>query len=329
MRSITRSFRVFRYPILATIFLSCCAIPNPSAAQDIPRIVRLENNPAITPDMLQGDDGGNINGPSLIRVPDWVVNPLGRYYLYFAHHAGKYIRLAYSDSITGPWIVVDEGSLRLEQTHCIQDTHIASPDVHVDNERKQIVMYYHCPADVPASETGRQRTLGATSSDGRSFEAQSEALGNSYFRVFEWGEHTYALGMPGIFYRSDSSLSGFERGPQLFTEDMRHSAVTVRENILFVFYTDVGDDPERILVSMIDLSTDWESWKESSSAVVLEPEKDWEGGLMPAEPSVRGYARSFVRELRDPALFEEEGRTYLLYAVGGESGIAIAQIVWE
>jgi hypothetical protein len=135
--------------------------------------------------------------------------------------------------------------------------------------------------------------------------------------------------MPGIFYRSDSSLSGFERGPQLFTEDMRHSAVTVRENILFVFYTDVGDDPERILVSMIDLSTDWESWKESSSAVVLEPEKDWEGGLMPAEPSVRGYARSFVRELRDPALFEEEGRTYLLYAVGGESGIAIAQIVWE
>ncbi|NET62179.1 MAG: hypothetical protein F6K47_40550, partial [Symploca sp. SIO2E6] len=34
--------------------------------------------------------GSNINGPSLIRVPEWIENPLGRYYLYFAHHQGKY-----------------------------------------------------------------------------------------------------------------------------------------------------------------------------------------------------------------------------------------------
>ena len=30
----------------------------------------------------------NINGPSVISVPDWVENPLGKYYLYFAHHRG-------------------------------------------------------------------------------------------------------------------------------------------------------------------------------------------------------------------------------------------------
>ena len=42
------------------------------------------------------NDGNNINGPSLIKVPDWVENPLGEYYLYFAHHSGKYIRMAYS-----------------------------------------------------------------------------------------------------------------------------------------------------------------------------------------------------------------------------------------
>jgi hypothetical protein len=36
-----------------------------------------------------------------------------------------------------------------------------------------------------------------------------------------------------------------------------------------------------------------------------------------------------VRQLRDPALFEEEGRTYLLYSVAGESGIAIAEIHWR
>ncbi len=194
--------------------------------------------------MLKVDEGQNINGPSLIRVPDWVENPLGSYYLYFAHHQGEYIRLAYSDSIAGPWVVAHEGSLRLEQTHCIQGSHIASPDVHVDNVNRQIIMYYHCPIDVPGSETGNQRTLAATSSDGRHFEARSEVLGNSYFRVFKWGDHTYALGMPGIFYRSETLLAGFERGPQLFSEDMRHSAVTVRRDTLFVFYTDVGDNPE-------------------------------------------------------------------------------------
>jgi hypothetical protein len=33
-----------------------------------------------------------------------------------------------------------------------------------------------------------------------------------------------------------------------------------------------------------------------------------------------------VNQLRDPAIFEEDGRTYLLYAVAGESGIAIAEL---
>ncbi|MBI2946207.1 MAG: hypothetical protein HYY23_01070, partial [Verrucomicrobia bacterium] len=60
------------------------------------RIERLQGNPIIRPEMLPGKDGNNINGPSLIRVPGWVKSPLGRYYLYFAHHSGQYIRLAYA-----------------------------------------------------------------------------------------------------------------------------------------------------------------------------------------------------------------------------------------
>ena len=41
--------------------------------------------------------GDNVSGPSLIRVPEWVDAPLGRYYLYFAHHDGRYIRRGESD----------------------------------------------------------------------------------------------------------------------------------------------------------------------------------------------------------------------------------------
>jgi hypothetical protein len=34
-----------------------------------------------------------------------------------------------------------------------------------------------------------------------------------------------------------------------------------------------------------------------------------------------------VRQLRDPGIYQEGNRTYLLYSVAGEQGIAIAEIV--
>jgi hypothetical protein len=34
-----------------------------------------------------------------------------------------------------------------------------------------------------------------------------------------------------------------------------------------------------------------------------------------------------VRQLRDPAIYQEDGRTYLLYSVAGEHGIAIAELL--
>jgi hypothetical protein len=33
-----------------------------------------------------------------------------------------------------------------------------------------------------------------------------------------------------------------------------------------------------------------------------------------------------VRQLRDPAIFREDGKTYLLYSIAGESGIAVAEL---
>ncbi|TIO99576.1 MAG: hypothetical protein E5X72_32940, partial [Mesorhizobium sp.] len=50
----------------------------------------------VTPDMLPGSEGININGPSLISMPDWAPGRLGAYHLYFADHGGSYIRLAYA-----------------------------------------------------------------------------------------------------------------------------------------------------------------------------------------------------------------------------------------
>ena len=269
----------------------------------------------------------NINGPSLIRVPDWIENPLGQYYLYFADHRGTYIRLAYADDLIGPWRMHEPGTLRLDQTHFSKIpprpetyVHIASPDVHVREDRKEIVMYVH------GQDTDGQLTRVATSKDGLIFKGKSEILGRPYFRVFQYGDDFFALAMPGILYRSRDGIRDFERGSQLFNPDMRHSAVLVRNGKLNVFWTQAGHSPERILLSTIDLGDDWTTWTESNSLEVLRPQEEWEGASLPVGPSKRGAIDQPVNQLRDPAIFKENGRTYLLYTVAGEHGIAIAEI---
>ena len=71
------------------------------------------------------------------------------------------------------------------------------------------------------------------------------------------------------------------------------------------------------------------SWRESTAVEILRPERDWEGADAPLVPSVRSVAYGHVNQLRDPAIYEEDGRVYLLYAVAGESGIAVAELHFE
>ena len=330
----------------------------PARAQDADpgvRVQRLLDGPIITPD-LHPSIGVNIQGPSLIRVPDWVEDALGAYYLYFADHKGRYIRLAYADDPLGPWTIHPPGSLQIADSHFLTEPpevapdvaarlrasqerrgvpmshdglfeattpHIASPDVHVDDADRRIVMYFHGLDDVST-----QVTRVATSPDGIRFEARPERLGRSYMRAFGHDGYTYAMSMPGRFYRSRDPLGGFEAGPLLFNPDMRHAALLKRGDTLLVFWTEVGEAPERIKLSRIDLAGDWTTWKETPAVEVLRPEHDWEGADAPLEPSVRSTAYGHVNQLRDPAIFEDaaSGRTYLLYAVAGESGIAIAEV---
>ena len=202
--------------------------------------------------------------------------------------------------------------------------HIASPDVHVDDANRRISMYYH-----GLNGLGQQVTRAATSADGIRFGARPEILGKTYFRTFQHAGYTYAMAMPGQFYRSKDPLSGFEEGPLLFNPNMRHAALLKRGDTLFVFWTQVGSAPEAILLSTIALSGDWKTWSASRPIEVLRPERAWEGANAPLTPSLRSTAYRAVNQLRDPAVFEENGRTFLLFAVAGESGIAIAEVKFE
>ena len=78
--------------------------------------------------------------------------------------------------------------------------------------------------------------------------------------------------------------------------------------------------------SSIDLQGDWRHWRESESQELLKPIYSWEGANAPVEPSVRSTAYGLVNQLRDPAIFMDAEQVYLLYAIGGEAGIAITQV---
>jgi hypothetical protein len=304
-------------------------------------VERHPGNPIVTPAMM-GNPDENINGPSLLRVPEWVRRPLGRYYLYFAHHEGAHLRLAYADALEGPWRVHEPGVLHVTETGWNPD-HVASPDALVDEERRQIRLYFHAPVTpVPRSTDpdyqekllqARQESFVALSEDGLSFRVLPQSLGPSYFRVWRWRDWHYALPrLARPLLRSRDGLKDFERAARspfdddAAFRDIRHVAVRVEGDTLVVFYTRIGDAPEHICCATVDMSGDWQSWRASQPAPVLYPERDYEGVTLPVAPSRRGAATGYEHALRDPALYEEDGRMYLLYSVAGERGIAMARL---
>ena len=84
--------------------------PDPDIRPFTGNITRLTDGPLIAESLfgrseIAGLEAGalaNINGPSLLLMPDWAQERRGAYHLYFAHHKGKSIRLAHADDLTGP-----------------------------------------------------------------------------------------------------------------------------------------------------------------------------------------------------------------------------------
>lgn len=302
------------------------------------RVERFASNPIIHREMsgLIGERGRNINGPSLIRVPDWIEKPLGRYYLYFAHHHGDYIRLAYADRLEGPWKIHEPGVLPLEETPGYDGhdrDHVASPDVIVDHEERRIRLYFHGDPRPGRADLPYQMSWVAVSGDGLHFEALPDPLGLFYFRVIELEGWHYAFAKyindGGIIYRSRNALEGFEAGPRILPR-VRHMALWKHDDNLYVFFSRGGDAPEHILVSRIEnLDEEWHDWTFTEPQTVLRPEKDFEGVDEPVAVSRFGATYDFLHELRDPAIFEEDGRLFLLYSTAGEWAIAIAELFFE
>ena len=271
--------------------------------------------------------GANVNGPSLIKSPDWLSGRLGAYHLYFAHHLGSYIRMAYADHLAGPWTIYSPGVLDISETSQFYE-HLASPDVHVDEKRRELRMYFHGVSSPEPWEAPEQATAIATSKDGIRFSSSETLIGKSYFRVWCQGGAHYAVSLGGQLWRSVDGGESFEEGPVLdgLPAGTRHPAVLRRGDQTWIAWSAIGDCPERILIAEVDTSADWRDWKLCAPQELLRPTEDWEGAELPLEPSRGDLAPAPVRELRDPAFYSENGKDYLLYSVAGEAGIALAEL---
>jgi hypothetical protein len=338
----------------ALVVIGIAVAPVPLAAQVT--AARLNENPLITT-RTSTSLGTNVNGPTVIRVPEWVSNPLGRYYMYFANHMGEFIRLAYADAITGPWRIHEPGVLHVRDTAMFRPgpdpaetlddfyTHVASPEILIDRVGRRIVMWFHgwwtngeqWPADPAAARAWAQQrgysqfTQAAVSTDGLRFSAEPAITRTPYLRVFQHEGYYYGVSRLGRLSRSKDPLAGFEPGPNPFRDGpyagrIRHVALVKRGARLHVFFTGIGDAPERVMLSTIDLGGEWTAWKATDPVEVLQPETGYECTDHPNRPSEAGDIAVPVRQIRDPFVFEEDGRAYLFYSICGEQGVAAAEI---
>jgi hypothetical protein len=332
------------------------AVPTGAQAPRATVAERFATNPLIS---VSSDAslGGNVNGPTVIRVPEWIERPLGRYYMYFANHMGETIRLAYADALTGPWRVHEPGVLDVRETAFYRQqpdpegpradfyTHVASPEILIDDENRRLIMWVHgwwtngerwpetlAEARAWARTRGyAQLTQVAESADGLSFTVRPAITRTSYLRVFELDGTFYGVSRLGTLSRASDPLAPFEVGPSLFRDGpyagkVRHVGVVLHGRSLDVYFTAIGDAPERVLVASVGLEGDWASWRAGEAVEVLRPVTPYECAQLPVAPSESGDIAVPARQLRDPFVFEEDGGAFLFYAACGEQAIAGATL---
>lgn len=322
-------------PITFTIGNRRTTIATPLNIVDLPTTevcdLTTDASRQITKKMLGETAGRFTNGPTVIKVPDWVEESLGAYYMYFADHHGKGIRLAYSDSLNGPWTVSPNPVLRLNKTLAIR-SHIASPDVYIDHDSRTIYMTVH--GEPISSLYDSQVSVLAESEDGIDF-AQDPSYAGSI-----WANFAYAriLKIDDTFVRVNPrkhqvSRSNSVTGP--FSEPVeyslpenrehRHASVLLDGSTIVMYYTRLRDAPERIYRATIDASQPWGQWALADEQCVRRPERSWEGAQFPVALSKPGPANS-ANQLRDPFIYDDGTDRALFYSYAGESGIAMATL---
>ncbi|MAJ61836.1 MAG: hypothetical protein CBC48_19085 [bacterium TMED88] len=147
--------------------------------------------------IARGDD--KTGYASVVQIPAWVppaqrANPAAQYYLYWGEHSGSHIRLKWSSSAEGPWTTFNLGGFFNGRSRRgvldpyadpDRDTfsHIAAPEVVVDDANQRFILYYHAKAQPETISSGgslvpeRHAQFAATSPFGLNFNDPDTAGG--------------------------------------------------------------------------------------------------------------------------------------------------------
>lgn len=277
----------------------------------------------------------NINGPSCLRTPNFIKNPLGKYLLYFAHHSGEFIRIAYSEDIFTGWKILDHKINNVSKETEFHD-HVASPDVYVDNIEKSIYMFFH--SRIKGSR--KQQTFLSKSNDGINFALVKGDLNLPfYFRHVTIGTKTFAVTKGGNLYinmvspvantwRALNNVNTGKSNKEAMhnsSGSIRHASLIYYMKIFIIFYSKIGDSPERIYAAKI-VENEKGLWLMSNEFEITRPELNFEGANLDIEASVAGPSLKEENALRDPYVMQDGEDYFLFYACAGESGIAVGKL---
>ena len=309
-----------------------------SAAAPAQIFERCPANPLLDARKLGLD---NIMFPCVIRVPPWVRQRKGEFYMYYAAHSGKSIFVAAADRPEGPWKPLPNPVLTIDRTPF--PNHISSPDVLEIAEQKRFYLYFHgAYLDVPEfGFKSAQPSSVAVSEDPLEFPRTQVVIATrgvnfAYFRVFRKDECFYAVGRQGRLFRSIDGLR-WEAGPYLLNWDrfadltkeypdvLSRRELTYRiahvgllahceDEILDCYFSlraDAGISLQKVRIS---LHGHWKGWAPVETPVTV---------LTPAESL--DFPPNGIADIRDPVVLAEGGYLYLYYVAGSEKYICLAR----
>ena len=330
---------------------------------------RSAHNPVLSPAVLDAAgvavteaERGNFQGPSALELPEWTprstleavarngsrVPPV---LLYFASHDGLKIRVAAGEPM-GPFSPV---GVVLRGAEAGFTDHMASPHVVAVSATRRFFLLVHGGGGI----CGHCSRL-AASTDGLHFTVQPGWIEGVYLRMFHYGGSWMLAGWEGAYRGRQGGGVALRRiraghqeleprfdgdlapGPFLaapggaaLTEIGRHFSV-IRHGpaTLGVYYTRIGDKPERVRRFEVDLRTINDGWSAdaiidgTASAEVIAPQELYEGSSAPLRASRTSRAAPGEHALRDPYPFAPAGsdQLFLFYTGGGEDNICVAQL---
>ena len=322
--------------------------------QSVGSITRMcvdeESHFLLTPIIAPKESCPNQNSPSPVRPRRWMHPDLQKYpiVIYYSSHVsrglsggGGFIQVlgGSSSKECSAWTKVNI-TLDLPQTIC---NSVHSPYITVDDDQQRLYMYahgHHC-----TGLGGKQPTLVLHSHDGVSWDikdAHNVLLEELFYLtspVNYKGEY-YALAKTqespegSVMLLQSQSLEGpFVKGP-ILARGVRHCDVHIVGSVIYVFFTMIGDAPERILLATIDLAQGSPtSLHFLPGPTVLTPTYSHEHGNSTIAPSKMGPGSCTpLSELRDPHFLPDENMSNgilsgsLFYTVQGERAFALARV---